>query len=48
MKISITGATGYIGFNVALAFRRPGHQVFGLTRAAEKAPRLFYARRKTD
>ncbi len=37
MKILIIGATGYIGFNVALAFRRAGHRVFGLTRAAEKA-----------
>jgi nucleoside-diphosphate-sugar epimerase len=36
MKILIIGATGYIGFNVALAFRRAGHRVFGLTRAAEK------------
>lgn len=40
MNIFITGATGYIGFNVAQAFRRAGHQVWGLTRSAEKAARL--------
>ncbi len=37
MKVFITGATGYIGFNVACAFRRGGHRVFGLARSAEKA-----------
>lgn len=40
MKIFITGATGYIGFNVAQALRRAGHQVWGLTRSAGKAARL--------
>ena len=40
MRIFITGATGYIGFNVAQAFRRAGHQVWGLTRSAHKANRL--------
>ena len=37
MKVFITGATGYIGFNVAMAYRRAGHAVWGLTRSAEKA-----------
>jgi nucleoside-diphosphate-sugar epimerase len=37
MKIFITGATGYIGFNVAKAYRRAGHEVWGLTRSQEKA-----------
>ncbi len=37
MNVFITGATGYIGFNVAMAYRRAGHAVWGLTRNAEKA-----------
>ncbi len=37
MKVFITGATGYIGFNVALALRRAGHRVWGLVRSEEKA-----------
>jgi nucleoside-diphosphate-sugar epimerase len=37
MNVFITGATGYIGFNVAMAYRRAGHAVWGLTRSAEKA-----------
>lgn len=36
----ITGATGYLGRNVARAFRRAGWQVLGLTRDAAKGPRL--------
>lgn len=40
MKLFITGATGYIGFNVATAFRRAGYTVWGLTRSREKAPLL--------
>lgn len=40
MKIFITGATGYIGFNVASAFRRAGHEVWGLVRSQEKAKTL--------
>ncbi len=32
MKVFITGASGYVGFNVASAFRRAGHQVLGLVR----------------
>jgi nucleoside-diphosphate-sugar epimerase len=40
MKVFITGATGYIGFNVAMAFRRAGHAVWGLTRSEEKARAL--------
>ncbi len=37
MKIFLTGATGYIGFNAALALRRAGHEVWGLARSGEKA-----------
>lgn len=37
MKVFVTGATGYIGFNVAQAYRRAGHAVWGLTRSEEKA-----------
>lgn len=37
MKTFITGATGYVGFNVAMAYRRAGHEVWGLTRNEEKA-----------
>jgi nucleoside-diphosphate-sugar epimerase len=37
MNIFITGATGYIGFNVARAYRRAGYAVWGLTRSQEKA-----------
>jgi len=37
MNVFITGATGYIGFNVAMAYRRAGHAVWGLTRSEEKA-----------
>ena len=40
MKVFITGATGYIGFAVAQAFRRAGHRVLGLTRSKEKAALL--------
>jgi len=40
MKVFITGATGYIGFNVAMAYRRAGHEVWGLTRTEEKARML--------
>lgn len=37
MKVFITGATGYVGLNVASAFRRAGHEVWGLARSEEKA-----------
>ncbi len=40
MNVFITGATGYIGFSVAQAFRRAGHQVWGLTRSTVKAAAL--------
>ncbi len=40
MKVFITGATGYVGFNVASAFRRAGHEVWGLVRSTEKARML--------
>ena len=37
MKVFITGASGYIGSNVAQAFRRAGHEVWGLVRDEKKA-----------
>jgi nucleoside-diphosphate-sugar epimerase len=40
MNIFITGATGYIGFEVAKKFRQAGHRVYGLTRSKEKAVKL--------
>ena len=36
MRVFVTGLTGYIGFNVALALRRAGHEVFGLLRRQER------------
>jgi nucleoside-diphosphate-sugar epimerase len=36
MRVFLTGTTGYIGFNVALGFRRFGHEVWGLVRRPEK------------
>ena len=43
MKIFVTGASGFIGFAVASALSRAGHQVVGLVRSAEKAKRLAAA-----
>lgn len=40
MKVFITGATGIIGFHVARAFRRAGHDVAGLVRTPAKAAQL--------
>ncbi len=40
MRIFVTGATGHVGFHVALAFRRAGHHVSGLTRSEAGANRL--------
>lgn len=37
MNIFITGATGFIGFNVAKAMRRAGYSVWGLTRSIKKS-----------
>jgi nucleoside-diphosphate-sugar epimerase len=37
MKVFVTGASGFIGRAVALAFRRSGHEVWGLVRSPEKA-----------
>jgi nucleoside-diphosphate-sugar epimerase len=37
MKVFVTGATGYIGFSVAFAYRRAGHKVWGLFRSEGKA-----------
>ena len=40
MPVFVTGATGYVGWSVATAFRRAGHRVWGLTRSEVKARRL--------
>lgn len=40
MRVFVTGATGYVGFSVATAFRRAGHRVWGLVRSEAKARRL--------
>src|SRR2546422_5753802 len=40
MRVFVTGAAGYVGFAVATALRRTGHDVYGRTRAAAKAPHL--------
>jgi nucleoside-diphosphate-sugar epimerase len=40
MKVFITGASGFIGHALALAFRRAGHRVYGLCRSGEKAALL--------
>jgi nucleoside-diphosphate-sugar epimerase len=40
MKVFVTGATGYIGFAVACALRRNGHEVWGLSRSEAKATHL--------
>lgn len=41
MQVFVTGASGYIGFAVACAFRRAGHRVMGLIRRQEKAAQLW-------
>ncbi len=40
MRVFVMGATGYIGFQVAQAFRRAGHAVWGLTRNAGRRQML--------
>ena len=37
MKLFITGATGYIGFDIAKTIRRAGYEVWGLTSNNEKS-----------
>ena len=41
MRIFVTGASGYIGFAVAVAFRQAGHSVLGLVRTEDKARKLW-------
>jgi nucleoside-diphosphate-sugar epimerase len=41
MNVFLTGATGYIGFNVAVALRRAGHRVYGLVRSEDKVKTLL-------
>ena len=41
MKVFVTGATGYIGFNAAKKFRSNGHTVYGLTRSETKKDKLY-------
>ena len=41
MRVFITGASGYIGHQVAKAFRGKGHTVFGLVRSQDKADQLI-------
>jgi nucleoside-diphosphate-sugar epimerase len=43
MKIFVTGATGFIGYEVASRLAAAGHDVFGLARSPEKARRLAEA-----
>lgn len=40
MRIFVTGAGGYIGLEVAKAFREKGHTVYGLVRTQEDASQL--------
>ncbi|MGA9856117.1 MAG: NAD-dependent epimerase/dehydratase family protein [Gammaproteobacteria bacterium] len=40
MKIFVTGASGYIGFAVACALRRAGHEVFGMVRRVDAKAQL--------
>lgn len=40
MRVFVTGATGYIGNAVALAFRHAGHHVWGLARSEDKGRKL--------
>jgi nucleoside-diphosphate-sugar epimerase len=40
VKVFVTGAAGSLGSSAAAAFRRAGHEVWGLVRSAEKARAL--------
>ncbi|KAF9016378.1 NAD(P)-binding protein [Hymenopellis radicata] len=41
MRVLVLGATGTIGFPVAQALVRAGHQVYGMTRSESKAKKLI-------
>lgn len=41
MRVFVTGASGYIGNAVALAFRRAGHRVYGMVRNETRAHGLL-------
>lgn len=43
MKVFVTGASGTIGFEVASALARAGHEVHGLVRSRERAARVAAA-----
>jgi nucleoside-diphosphate-sugar epimerase len=47
MKVFLTGATGYIGSEVAKALRRAGHEVWGLVRNPERAGDLYRSEVRT-
>ena len=40
VKVLVLGATGFIGFAVAQALARSGHETFGLYRKPEKTKEL--------
>lgn len=40
MRVFVTGATGYLGTAIAARIARAGHQVYGLTRRADRAGSL--------
>ena len=43
LRVFVVGATGYLGSAIAARLARAGHEVYGLTRSAERAPALAAA-----